>query len=86
MAEYLLKCGQTTESPPGEEWKAEAACAMIGCVACQFHKGGKEFYQKDIKRGIAMWAARERKAIQAGERDKDIAQIVEVAKILTGKK
>lgn len=82
----LTKCGKLEDAPKGQEWQIEAACIMIGCAACQFYKGGEEFHQKDIKRGIAMWAARERVAIEKGERKQELDTLVEVARILANKK
>ena len=52
--DFVHPCGaKITE--PGEAWKDEVACYMIGCRDCQ-HFDGTEHFKKDLRKALALWA------------------------------
>jgi len=51
-------CGAERESSPGEWWKDEISCTLVGCRGCK-NFNGTEFYRADVRKGVAMWAKKE---------------------------
>lgn len=53
---YKYPCGVLDDEP--ESWKCEVACLIVGCQRCK-NFNGTEYYNMDVKKGLAMWAKHE---------------------------
>lgn len=58
-----FKCGHDDGLPASEDWKNDIACQVCGCRQCQ-NFNGTEYFQKDIPKGISMWAKHEREQMK----------------------
>jgi hypothetical protein len=58
MAPPRYPCGAESNSAPEERWKDEISCTLVGCRGCK-NFNGTEYYQANIKKGVAMWARKE---------------------------
>jgi len=55
--DYVHPCGaELTE--PGEAWKDEVACYMIGCRDCKYFNG-TEYFKLNLGKAMAMWAKKQ---------------------------
>ena len=54
MAPSRYPCGAESDSAPEEQWKDEISCTLVGCRGCK-----NEYYQANVKKGVAMWAKKE---------------------------
>ena len=51
-------CGAPDNCGPGEEYKSEIACTLVGCRGCKYFNG-IEYYKADVRKGVGMWARHE---------------------------
>ena len=59
MAEkYRFPCGVVDEEG-SEPWVCEISCTIVGCKNCK-NFNGTEFYERNVKKGIASWAKRQK--------------------------
>ena len=58
MASLKYPCGVESDSTPEEQWKDEISCTLVGCQGCK-NFNGTEYYQANVKKGVAMWAKKE---------------------------
>ena len=58
MAPPRYPCGAESNSAPEERWKDEISGTLVGCRGCK-NFNGTEYYQANIKKGVAMWARKE---------------------------
>lgn len=59
----LYKCGFDDGETESEDWKAEISCNLVGCKNCQHFKG-EVYVKQNIKKGLAMWAKKEKEQIR----------------------
>ena len=60
----IYKCGFDDGLPAEEDWKNNISCQMVGCKNCK-HFNGTVYFEANIKKGIAMWARKELKDMEA---------------------
>lgn len=74
---YKLPCGLIEPlNTRNQPWQLDSACLMTGCQNCIYApKDGSRPVKQDIARGVAIWAAHERTAIQKGERQEEINKL-----------
>ena len=58
MASLKYPCGAESDSTPEERWKDEIYCTLVGCRGGK-NFNGTEYYQANVKKGVAMWAKKE---------------------------
>lgn len=56
-------CGAAYEEPEANQLKCEIACQLVGCKNCKNYNG-TDYYTRDIKRGVSMWAKHELENMQ----------------------
>lgn len=52
---YQYPCGTPDDGP---QWTCEVACYVVGCKDCKNYNG-TEYYVKDFKKGLSIWAKHE---------------------------
>lgn len=61
---YKCPCG-FVDTNGSEEWIYEATCSIVGCKFCE-HFNGTEYYERNVAKGISLWANRERIKLNGG--------------------
>ena len=56
--ERCYPCGMAYEELEAEQWKEEIGCQLVGCRSCK-NFNGTEYFEKNIPRGVSMWAKHE---------------------------
>lgn len=51
-------CGAAYEEAEADQWKCEICCQLIGCKGCK-NFNGIEYYIRNVKKGVSMWAKHE---------------------------
>lgn len=52
---YQYPCGIVDDYP---KWMCEVSCCVVGCKDCEYYNG-TEYYVKDFKTGLSVWAKHE---------------------------
>ena len=60
----VYKCGFDDGLPAEEDWKINISCQMVGCKNCK-NFNGTVYFEANIKKGLAIWARKELKDMEA---------------------
>ena len=52
------QCGAPSDCGPGEEYKIEISCILVGCRNCK-NFNGTEYHEADIREAMRMFAKHE---------------------------
>jgi len=55
--DFIPPCG-AGPTEPGEGWKDEVACNMIGCHSCK-NCNGTEYFKINVKKALALWTKKQ---------------------------
>lgn len=55
---YRFPCG-VVDQEGDEAWQCEISCILVGCKNCK-HFDGTEYYERNVSKGIGMWARKQR--------------------------